>query len=142
MDWKNEAIEKLCNYEAMKCSVENLQQELLRLELEATAIRSADPEHIGKNGVSRGEDRLLSIVVQRQELENRLAQAKNWIEQVSRGLSALTYEERLIMDRCYIKPEKCAVDNLCFDLQMEKSSVYRKRDKALLTFTTALYGIT
>ena len=141
MDWKSEAIEKLEKFEAMKCSVENLQQELLRLELEATAIKSSDPERVGKGGVSRGEDRLLSIVVQRQELHNRLARAKNWIEQVSRGLAALTYEERLIMDKCYIKQEKCAVDNLCFDLGAEKSTVYRKRDKALLKFTTALYGI-
>ena len=142
MNWKNEAIEKLCNFEAMKSAVENLQQEILRLELEATAIASADPEHIAKGGVSRGEDRRLTNIVKGQELNNRLAQAKNWVEQVTRALAALTYEERLIMDRCYIKPEKCAVDNLCFDLGAEKSTVYRKRDKALLKFTTALYGIT
>ena len=142
MDWKNEAIEKLCNYEAMKSAVENLQQEILRLELEATAIKAADPGQVSRSAGGRSEDRLLTNIVKRQELNNRLAQAKNWVEQVTRALAALTYEERLIMDRCYIKPEKCAVDNLCYDLQIEKSSVYRKRDKALLMFTTALYGIT
>ena len=142
MDWKNEAIEKLCNYEAMKCAVENLQQEILRLELEHTAIKAADPGQVSRSAGGRSEDRLLTNIVKRQELNNRLAQAKNWVEQVTRALSALTYEEQLIMDKCYIKPEKCAVDNLCYDLQIEKSSVYRKRDKALLMFTTALYGIT
>ena len=142
MDWKNEAIEKLCNFEAMKSAVENLQQEILRLELEHTAIKAADPGQVSRSAGGRSEDRLLTNIVKRQELNNRLAQAKNWVEQVTRALSALTYEERLIMDKCYIKPEKCAVDNLCYDLQIEKSSVYRKRDKALLMFTTALYGIT
>ena len=141
MDWKNEAIEKLCKLEAMEAAVENLQEELLRLELAYTGLQSVDPERVGKSGVSRGEDRLLSNIVQRKEVENRLAQAKVWVEQVSRALGVLSYEERLILQRCFIKPEKCAVDNLCYDLQIEKSSVYRKRDKALLTFTTALYGI-
>ena len=141
MDWKNEAIEKLEKFEAMHTATENLQQELLRLELEYTGIGSADPARTGKGNTDRRDDRMLSNIVKRQELENRLAQAKAWVEQVKRGLSALTYEERLILDRCYIRGERSAVDNLCYDLGAEKSTVYRKRDKALHTFTIALYGM-
>ena len=141
MDWKNEAIEKLCKLEAMEAAVENLQEELLRLELAYTGLQSADPERVGISGISRGEDRLLSNIVQRKEVENRLAQAKVWVEQVSRALGVLSHEERLILQRCFIQAEKCAVDNLCYDLGAEKSTIYRKRDKALLTFTTALYGV-
>ncbi len=141
MDWKNEAIEKLCKYEAMESAIENLQEEIRRLELEQTAIRSADPTRIVAGGAGRQEDRLLSNIVRRQETENRLEQSRVWVGQVQRGLEALSYEERLILQRCYIKPEKCAVDNLCYDLGAEKSTIYRKKDKALLTFTTAMYGI-
>jgi len=141
MDWKQEAIEKLCKYEAMERAVENLQEEMKRLELEQTAIQSADPGRVSKGSTGRREDRLFTNIVKRQELENRLAQTENWIAQVKRGLAALSYEDRLILDRCFIHPEKCAVDALCYDLGAEKSTVYRKRDKALHTFTIALYGI-
>jgi len=142
MDWKNEAIEKLCKFDAMESAVENLQEEIKRLELEQTAIKSADPGRVATGGGGRQEDRLLSNLVRRQEMKNRLAQSRAWVSQVNRGLQALSYEERQILQRCYIKPEKCAVDSLCYDLGAEKSTIYRKRDKALLTFTTALYGIT
>jgi hypothetical protein len=121
--------------------VVNLQEELRRLELEQTAIRSADPAKISVGGGGRQEDALLSNIVRRQETENRLARAQSWVAQVKRGLEVLEYEQRLILSRCYINPEKCAVDSLCYDLGAEKSTVYRKRDKALHTFTTALYGI-
>ena len=141
MDWKNEAIEKLCKFEAMEAAVENLQEEIRRLELEFAGIKTADPERVSSGGMSRGEDRLLSNIVRRKEMENRLAQTRVWVEQVRRGLGALTHEEKYIMDKCYIRAEKCAVDNLCYDLGAEKSTIYRKRDKALLTFTTALYGV-
>ena len=141
MDWKNEAIDKLCKFAAMERAVENLQEEIKRLELERVAIESADPGRISKSGGGRREDRLLSNIVKRQEMENRLAQAKNWIAQVKRGLEALSYEERLILNRCFVQAEKCAVDSLCYDLGAEKSTVYRKKDKALHTFTIALYGI-
>ena len=141
MDWKNEAIDKLCKFAAMERAVENLQEEMKRLELEQTAIQSADPGRISKSGGGRREDRLLSNIVKRQEMENRLAQAKNWIDQVKRGLEALSYEEKQILSRCYMKPEKCTVDTLCYELGAEKSTIYRKRDKALHTFTIALYGI-
>lgn len=141
MDWKNEAIDKLCKFAAMERAVENLQEEMKRLELEQTAIQSADPGRLSKGTTVRREDRLLTNIVKRQELENRLAQAENWIAQVKRGLEALSYEEKQILSRCYMKPEKCAVDTLCYELGAEKSTIYRKRDKALHTFTIALYGI-
>ena len=141
MDWKNEAIEKLCKFEAMECAVENLREEIKRLELELSAIKGADPGQVSRSGGGRSEDRILTNIVKRQELENRLAQTQNWVAQVKRGLEVLEYEQRLILSRCYIHPEKCAVDALCYDLGAEKSTVYRKKDKALLAFTTALYGI-
>jgi hypothetical protein len=33
------------------------------------------------------------------------------------------------------------MDRLCQELDLEQSSIYRKRDQALRRFTTALYGI-
>jgi len=45
MNWKTEAMEKLKRYEAMRKSVENIPEELCRLELAATGIRSTAEMH-------------------------------------------------------------------------------------------------
>ena len=51
-------------------------------------------------------------------------------------------EEKLILHRLYIYPEKGGVERLCKELGMETSSIYRRRDKALKHFTLAFYGVT
>ena len=61
---------------------------------------------------------------------------------VDRALEVLDDEERLVLDRFYIHRAKGAVAELCDRLNLEKSAVYDRRDKALRHFTLALYGVT
>ena len=51
-----------------------------------------------------------------------------------------TPEEKLVLQRFYLSPERGSVERLCMELGVEQSSVYRKRDKALHKFALALYG--
>ncbi len=142
MNWKTEAMEKLCRYDAMRQSVINLQEEIRRLEQEAYSIRgmNLDKAQVRKRGSGK-EDMLLSNLVHRQELSAALEQAGLWLQITDRALAALTPEEKLILHRFYVYPERGGVDRLCDQLQVEQSSIYRKRDKALRKFTYALYGI-
>ena len=55
-------------------------------------------------------------------------------------MDALSNEELVILQRMYLFPERGAVDRLCSELGVEQATVYRKRDKALQRFTTAMYG--
>lgn len=142
MNWKEEATEKLRKYDAMRLSLQNLPEELHRLEQAACAIRSARTDGTPvKGGSNRREDMLLSNLVCREELTNALNQAKIWVSTTDRALGALTPEEKLILHRLYIYPERNAVERLCGELDLEQSSIYRRRDQALHRFTTALYGI-
>ena len=86
------------------------------------------------------EDSLLNNMVHRQELSFALQQAELWLDVTDRALGALTPEEKLILHRLYIYPERGAIERLCGELGIEQSSIYRKRDKALHRFTLALYG--
>ena len=58
------------------------------------------------------------------------------------ALAVLDDEERLILDKFYIHRAKGNVGDLCERLNVEQSTVYRKRDNALRRFTIALYGVT
>ena len=141
MNWKEEAMDRLRKYDAMRQSVKNIPQELQRLELEALQLRSTqtDAPCIKASGNGR-EDALISNFVHRQELQQAFEQANLWVQTTDRALSSLTPEEKLILHRLYICPQRGAVDRLCGDLGVEQSSVYRKRDKALYRFTISLYG--
>lgn len=142
MNWKAEAIEKLRKYDAMRQAIVNIPEDISRLEIAACSIRSAKTDGTPVKGGGNGrEDMLLNNLVHRQELNWSYEQAQSWLKSTDRALSALTPEEKLVLHRFYICPERGSVDRLCSQLGVEQSSVYRKRDKALHKFTVALYGI-
>ena len=143
MNWKREAADRLRGYEAQKQALESIPMELRRLESACTGLRSAaaDRAPVSGGGEDR-EDALLSNIVHRDELKRRLKQARLWVTMVDKALTVLDSEERLVLERFYIHRAKWAAEALCESLNLEKSAVYDRRDRALRHFTLALYGIT
>lgn len=142
MNWKTEAMEKLRRFEAMRRSLVSLPEEIRRLEIEAGGLRGVTTDKTPvKGGGSRREDALLNNIVHRMELQRSLEQAESWVKNTQGALGVLTPQERLILLRFYIYPEKGALERLCAEMGLEKSSLYRHRDRALEKFTVALYGI-
>ena len=143
MNWKNEATEKLRHYDAMRQALENIPMEIARLESEARSIRSVrtDATPVKGGGCGR-EEILLNNLTQREQLRLQLEQTQAWVHTADRGLGVLSPEEKLILHRLFMYPERGALDRLCSELGVEQSSIYRKRDRALRRFTLALYGAT
>lgn len=143
MNWKREAIDKLKNYEVHRQALENIPQEIKRLESVWTGIRSAvtDSTPVSGGGSTR-EDLMLSNIVHRDELKQRMKEACLWVSQVDKALAILDDEERLVLDLFYIHRDKGSVGELCERLSVERSAIYDRRDKALRRFTIALYGVT
>lgn len=141
MDWKTEAKEKLRRYNAMQNAISSIPQEIKRLEIEYQSIRSSRTDGTPvKGGGSGREDALLNNLVNRQELEWSLKQAQKWKQVTDQALSVLDDEDQLVLRLLYISPTNNSMATLCKELGCEKTSVYNKRDKALHTFTIALYG--
>lgn len=133
MNWKAEAIYKLKKYSEMKCASKTLPQEIDRLDNQQRCIESS------KNHTS---DQLLEIIAERQELAWSLNNVHAWLMVVDRALGCLDPEERLILHRLYIEPQRGGIKKLQDELGYEQSTVYRHRDVALEHFTRALYGCT
>ena len=141
MNWRNEAIDKLHRYDLMRNALQNIPEEIARLKAEAVAIRSASANSFFvKGGGGDQEDARINNLVRRHELEETLRQVRQWLNVTDRALLALKDDERLILQRLYLYPQKGAIDLLCNELGLEQSSVYRKRDQALSRFTVAIYG--
>lgn len=142
--WKYKAIDKLKDYTAQRAALENIPEEIKRLESEACSIKSATADGSPvKGGGSGREDRLLSNIVKREEHKAMLHRATLAVRQVERGLSVLTGEEKHLLDVMYIINEKGRVDRLMAELGLaEESSLYKRLNKALQRFTIAMYGAT
>lgn len=143
MNWKYEAIDKLKQYEAKRHALLTIPGEISRLEESMRWLRSAASDGTPAHGGGSGrEDMYLSNIVRREELARSLELAQKWIEFVDKGLNFLAEDDRLILDRFYINPAKGNVERLCSELGCEQATVYRRREKALRSFTMALYGCT
>ena len=142
MIWKHEAIEKLKQYGAKRLALEDIPLEIKQLEIGLQSIRSAGPDSSPVKGssVSR-EDAMLNNITYREELGISHKQTQLWMKRMDKALGALTADERLILERFYINPEKKAADRLAGDLQVDIKTVYRRKDEALRKFTMALYGV-
>ncbi len=142
MNWKAEAKEKLQRYDAMRLATINIPEEIQRLEIDAKSIRSARSDGTAvSGGGNKREEAMLNNIIHRQELAWTLQQAQSWLKTTDRALMALSNEEKLILHRLYIYPERGAIERLSSELGMDASSVYRRRDRALRHFTLAYYGI-
>lgn len=141
MNWKYEAIEKLKDYEAKRMALASIPAEIKQKEMELAALRSAmsDKTPVCGGGSAR-EDAMLSNIVAREKLKSSMKIAAAWVKSVDRALSVLGAEEHLVLERFYIHRTSCAVDRLCDELNIEKATVYRRRDAALRSFTIAMYG--
>lgn len=142
MNWKAEATDKLRRYGSVRLALVNIPAEIKRLQMEAQSIRSARTDGapvIG--GDSKREDALINNILHRKELEETLKQVKLWLATTDRAMSALSREEQLILHRLLVYPQPHAMEKLCQELEIEQSTLYRRRDQALHRFTLALYGI-
>lgn len=141
MNWKQEAIEHLQKYDAMVQAIDTIPSELTRLEQLSQGlggIRTDLPRV--KKSKSPDSDRMLNHFVKKQQLTRSYENARLWVSATNKALSVLSEEEKLILQRMYIRPRRGVVADLCEELGVEQSTVYRKRDTALCRFTLALYG--
>ena len=141
MNWKTEAKEKLRRYGAMQNALVSIPQELDMLESELQSIRSSRTDGTPvKGGGSGREEALLNNLIKKQELEWALRKAQMWKQVTDQALGVLDESDQMILRCLYVCPSKEALPQLCKELGCGKSSIYRRRDEALYTFTIALYG--
>ena len=140
MDWKTEAIDKLKQYEARRESLEIIPKQIADIDATMTSIRSARIDGTPVRGGGNGrEDMMLNCIAQKDELRHCLERAGMWVEIVSKGLELLEPDDRLVLDRFYINPEKRAADRLAGDLGIDVKTVSSMLGHSSAGFTLATY---
>lgn len=142
MNLRAQVVERLCNYEIMCVAVKNLQEQIQWLKLHQEGLHAVRTDRVVVQCQSdRAEERLLEDIEQRRKLEIALENTRRWLQITDRALQTLSKEEQLILRKLYICKTAGAISALCQRLQLEKSSIYRKRDRALDKLVLALYGV-
>jgi hypothetical protein len=137
--WKLLAIEELETYPAKKEAMTTIPERLRELESAFVSIGSPSADKVAVQG-GGGNDKALNNIVQRDKLSQNLAEVVRFTARVERGLAVLGDDENEILSRCYIHPERGAVERIANARGLDKSTVYRMRDDALRKFTIAMYG--
>lgn len=137
--WKLLAIEELETYPTKKEAMTTIPERLRELESAFVSIGSPSADKVAVQG-GGGNDKALNNIVQRDKLSQNLAEVVRFTARVERGLAALGDDENEILSRCYIHPERGAVERIANARGLDKSTVYRIRDDALRKFTIAMYG--
>lgn len=139
--WRMDALNELQAHNARKQALENIPSRIAELEDNLTAIRSSTADGTPVQGGGSGrEDMLLNNIVTRQRLEESLKRTKEAVDRVERALSALTEDDRRILECFFITPRKGAAMQLASELAIEEKTVYNRRNNAVRLFQKAYTG--
>lgn len=119
----------------------NIPEQIRELEERMTAIRSQTADSVSvKGGSGSRDDAYLNNIVARDSLKANLEEARRTVGRVSNALGILNEDERELLRRFYMIPERGAAYNIAEDKRVDHKTVYRWKDAALLKFATAMYG--
>ena len=80
-------------------------------------------------GTTKREDMLLNAMVLQKELEENLRIVTRWVKRVEKALNELSDEDRILLNRFYIYPEKGAAERLASDFGVDTKTVYHRKDR-------------
>lgn len=141
MDWTREIKDDLRSYAARKASIQNISEELERLQAELYGVKSATADGAPvSGGTNRREDRLLNIIVKKGKLEGAQKCTRDWVRIMDRALAELNTEEFELLDRLYIHGSRCSADRIAEEMGVEIRTVWRQSRSALVHLAYAMYG--
>ena len=139
--WRKQAESDLKIYEASKQALINIPDQIKELEEKLTSIRSQSADNVSvKGGGGSRDDAYLNNIVARDRLKANLEDSRRFVSRVSNALSILTEDEKELLRRFYMIPEKGAAYNMAAERHVDHKTVYRWKDDALDRFTIAMYG--
>lgn len=139
--WRKQAESDLKIYEASKQALINIPDQIKELEEKLTSIRSQSADSVSvKGGGGSRDDAYLNNIVARDRLKANLEDSRRFVSRVSNALSILTEDEKELLRRFYMIPEKGVAYNMAAEKHVDHKTVYRWKDDALDRFTIAMYG--
>lgn len=143
MDWKREAKNELRDLPVIREAVRSIPERLQMIESKKTGLGSSSTDRTPvQGGGTPYEDRLLNLIVEGERLTVNMEVNRIRLQLIERGLSALSAQDRLIVETFAEHRPSEAVDLLADKLYLERSRIYQLWDQALRRYTIAEFGLT
>lgn len=145
LDKRSAAISALKDYESMKYIAAHAQQHIAEREGHMTSIGSpvltTMPKGPSKPGA--GENRIVKALDEINVIHEQRQRAQAYMAWFEPAWSFLSEDERFVLTHFFMCDEYKQVDNvldICERYHIERSSAYKKKDRALARLTLLLYG--
>jgi hypothetical protein len=144
LDKRAAAINALKDYSSMKYIIEHTDEDIATLNEEMSSpgspvINGMPSAHDPK----AGEKRLIACINEIDVLKERYRQALEYMDWFQPAWDALTEDERYVLKEFYLDDEQKQIDavyNICDRFNIERSSAYNKKNRALQHLALLLYG--
>lgn len=144
LDKRAAAINALKDYSSMKYIIEHTDEDIATLNEEMSSpaspvINGMPSTHDPK----AGEKRLIACINEIDVLKERYRQELEYMDWFQPAWDALTEDEQYVLKEFYLDDEQKQIDavyNICDHFNIERSSAYNKKNRALQHLALLLYG--
>ena len=144
LDKRSATIKALGDYSSMKYIIDSTDEKTSEIQERMTSVGS--PRMTGlpsAHNPQAGEDRLVKAIDEIDVLKERYRQALEYMEWFTPAWEELSEDERFVLEEFYWGTEEYQTDAvyaICERFNIERSSAYNKKNRALDKLTLLLYG--
>ncbi len=143
LDKRSAAVDALKDYGSMKFIIDHTDDEIKAAYQKLGGVSS--PQYDGmphSHNPQAGEDRIIKGIEEIDVLRERYRQAAEYMEWFVPAWKELTEDERYVLETFYSEEERQtdSIYDICDRFHIERTSAYKKKNRALQKLVTLLYG--
>lgn len=143
LDKRSAAVDALKDYDSMAFIIANTSNEIKNTRDDMGSIRSPQFDGMSRtHNPQAGEERILKNIEEIDILQERYRQAVEYMEWFKPAWEELSSEERYVLETFYRDEggQTGAVYEICSQLNVERSTAYNRKNRALAKLAVLLYG--
>lgn len=143
LDKRSAAVDALKDYDSMAFIIANTSNEIKNTRDDMGSIRSPQFDGMPRtHNPQAGEERILKNIEKIDILQERYRQAVEYMEWFKPAWEELSSEERYVLETFYRDEggQTGAVYEICSQLNVERSTAYNRKNRALAKLAVLLYG--
>ena len=144
LDKRRGAVQAVKDYSSMRFIIENTDDEIKKVYSGMTGLGSPGMDGLPHaHDPKAGEERLVSSLDEIDVLKERYRQAMEYMAWFVPAWESLDEDERFVLSTFYKEEEygkESAVDIICEEYNIERSSAYNRKNRALNHLVTLLFG--
>lgn len=142
-DKRNATINAIKDYPTMKWIIENTKEDVLNAMEDMTSPKGVSYDSIGGvNNPKSGEERIVKIIDKVTLYEDRFNSAKKYMDWFEPAWNNLTEDDRFVLTEFYPRDVRTdsVIETLSEKYHIEKTSVYKKKNRAVDNLKLMLFG--